>query len=75
MTAPVSVEVDRTRCAGHGLCAVLLPDRITRDEWGFPVLHEVRPAPGDEAALRRAVSACPALALRPSHTNRKAMPR
>ena len=60
----MNLEIDWTRCDGHGLCAALLPRRITRDEWGFPVLvaHPVRP---DEIAdTRRAVALCPALALR-----------
>jgi ferredoxin len=55
------LEVDWTRCDGHGLCAVLLPQQITRDEWGFPL---VRPSISSDADLRRAVAACPALALR-----------
>jgi len=58
------LEIDWTRCDGHGLCAALLPDRITRDEWGFPVI-DGRPVPhADEKAVRRAVTVCPALALR-----------
>jgi ferredoxin len=57
------LAVDWTRCDGHGLCAALLPDRIGRDEWGFPVVrHPVVAAP-DQAAAGRAVAACPALAL------------
>lgn len=55
------LEIDWTRCDGHGLCAVLLPEQITRDEWGFPV---IRPATPSERDLRRTVAACPALALR-----------
>ena len=59
----MNLEIDWTRCDGHGLCAALLPDRITRDEWGFPVLHNTEGG-RDAADLRRAVAACPALALR-----------
>jgi ferredoxin len=55
------LEVDWTRCDGHGVCATLLPEQITRDEWGFPL---VRPTPAGEQELRRTVAACPALALR-----------
>lgn len=60
----MKLEIDWTRCDGHGLCAELLPDRITRDEWGFPVFSA--PAlPLDEAkSARRVVAVCPALALR-----------
>ena len=55
------LEIDWTRCDGHGLCAVLLPEQITRDEWGFPV---IRRTTASERDLRRTVAACPALALR-----------
>lgn len=55
------LEIDWTRCDGHGLCAELLPGQITRDEWGFPVLA---PRVDDTRAARRAIALCPALALR-----------
>ena len=55
------LDIDWTRCDGHGLCAALLPDQITRDEWGFPLLTD-RPLPDRDA--RRAAALCPALALR-----------
>jgi ferredoxin len=67
------LTVDWTRCDGHGLCAVLLPGRITLDDWGFPLIAAGDRAdpggdpgdPGDpDGDLRRAVLACPALALR-----------
>ena len=70
-TAPPApaLRIDWTRCDGHGLCAALLPDLITRDEWGYPVISPnsglaAGPDHTDEAAVRRAVSACPSLALR-----------
>ena len=58
-----SIEIDWTRCDGHGLCAELLPEAITLDEFGFPVIQRDR-LPHGERELRRAVGACPALALR-----------
>jgi ferredoxin len=57
------LAVDWTRCDGHGLCAALLPGRVTRDEWGFPVLRDAAVRAADEPDVRRAVAACPALAL------------
>lgn len=56
--------IDRIACTGHGLCAELLPEHLTLDEWGYPIQ-----APGPIPApltrhARRAVAACPALALR-----------
>jgi ferredoxin len=32
------LQVDPTACAGHGLCADLLPELIELDEWGYPKL-------------------------------------
>jgi ferredoxin len=63
------LAVDWTRCDGSGLCAALLPERIQRDEWGFPVLADPAADPADPAdrrdakAVRRAVATCPTLAL------------
>jgi ferredoxin len=59
-----TIEIDWTRCDGHGLCAWLLPGRIVRDEWGFPVLAAAPVADAERADVRRAVALCPALALR-----------
>jgi ferredoxin len=59
-----ALDIDWTRCDGHGLCAELLPHRITRDEWGFPVLHPTPVSPAEEREVKRAVTVCPALALR-----------
>ena len=64
----LTVTVDRIACAGHGLCAELLPERISLDEWGYPILApDPIPAALAEHA-RRAVAACPALALRLART-------
>lgn len=57
------LRVNPIACSGHGLCAELLPELITLDEWGYPVLDS-RPVPaGLDRAARRAVGSCPALAL------------
>jgi ferredoxin len=58
------LAVDWTRCDGHGLCAALLPTSITQDDWGYPVIHPERMVRESLPNLRRAVSVCPALALR-----------
>lgn len=57
------LSVDWTRCDGHGLCAALLPERVARDEWGFPVVRDAAVGDDDAADVRRAIAACPALAL------------
>ena len=61
--APV-LEVDWSRCDGHGLCAALAPELITLGPHGYPVLGTTPIAPWLAHGARRAVSQCPALALR-----------
>jgi ferredoxin len=60
----VRLAIDWTRCDGHGLCAELLGALITRDEWRFPLIQQSDVAAAEVRAARRAVSRCPALALR-----------
>ena len=58
------MRVNPIACSGHGLCAELLPELITLDEWGYPVIAD-QPVPARLAReARRAVTDCPALALR-----------
>ena len=58
------LRVDPISCTGHGLCAELLPELITLDEWGYPVLSR-QPVPRSlDKHARRAVTDCPALALK-----------
>jgi len=55
--------VDPIACAGHGLCAELFPEWIALDDWGYPIV-DPRPVPAHlEGHARRAVAACPTLAL------------
>jgi ferredoxin len=57
------LKVDPIACTGHGICAELLPERIALDDWGYPI---VEPGPVPDELLphaRRAVDACPKLAL------------
>lgn len=57
------LRVNPIDCAGHGLCAELLPELIGLDEWGYPILADGPVPPGLERQARRAVTDCPALAL------------
>ena len=63
-----ALQIDRIRCDGHGLCAELLPELISLDDWGYPILKagKIPAALLDHA--RRAVDACPVLALRLAST-------
>lgn len=58
------LNIDRIACDGHGACAELLPELVSLDEWGYPVLNGVQVTPPLRAHARRAVAACPVLALR-----------
>ncbi|WP_084724826.1 ferredoxin [Streptacidiphilus melanogenes] len=60
----LSLRLDRIACEGHGACAELLPELLSLDEWGYPVVHSAAVPPGLAAHARRAVAACPVLALR-----------
>ena len=58
------IIVDPIACVGQRGCADLFPERITLDDWNFPI---VDPKAFERALLkhaRRAVDACPTLALR-----------
>ena len=58
-----SIRVNPIACEAHGMCAELLPERITLDEWGYPILDE-RPLEGELVAhAKRAAAACPTFAL------------
>ena len=60
--------VDPVACTGHGVCAELLPELITADEWGYPLI-DPGPVPVSlERDAKRAVAACPVLALRISRS-------
>lgn len=58
------LEVDWSRCTGHGLCAVLAPDLIRLGPHGYPTSTTVPVSPWQQHNARRTVNQCPALALR-----------
>jgi ferredoxin len=59
----LTLRVDPIACDGHGYCAELLPEHVTLDEWGYPILDGRPLARETVAAAREAVSLCPRLAL------------
>lgn len=62
------LHIDWTACDGRGLCAELLPELLSEDDWGYPVPRDGTAEPAVprslEESARRAVDRCPALALR-----------
>ena len=63
MTDGIRLRVNPVACAGHGACAELLPELISLDEWGYPIVADATMPAALERQARRAVAACPALAL------------
>lgn len=67
------LHIDWTACDGRGLCVELLPDALTRDQWGYPIARRAQtagersnvPLRGDELdGAVDAVKLCPVLALK-----------
>lgn len=57
------VRVNPISCEAHGMCGELLPEMVTLDDWGYPIV-DGRPLPGALVAhAERAVAACPTFAL------------
>jgi len=57
------LRVNPIACAAHGMCAELLPERITLDEWGYPLIDGDPLQPELLENARRAARACPTFAL------------
>ena len=58
------LRVNPILCDGNGLCAELFPERIGLDEWGYTIVDDAAVPRSLDAHARRAVDACPVLALR-----------
>lgn len=60
---PRELKVNPIACAGHGMCIELLPELISADPWGYPIIS-AGPVPDELLPLaQRAVNSCPMLAL------------
>jgi ferredoxin len=59
----LTLVVDPIMCDGHGVCAELFPEGVSLDPWGFPIVNNEDIPLQLEDHARRAVSACPRLAL------------
>ena len=65
MAVTTPLRVDMVACDGIGQCALVAPELVDLDRWGYPVIRDVGAAEDarDLAAARRAVRACPRRAL------------
>jgi ferredoxin len=57
------VRVNPIACEAHGMCAELLPERISLDEWGYPIVDSEPLTREVLDHARRAAQACPTFAL------------
>jgi ferredoxin len=57
------LAVNPIACTGHGICAELLPERVSLDDWGFPVIDPTPIPDYLRPHVKRAIAACPTLAL------------
>ena len=55
----LEVRVDPIACDGYGYCAELLPERVTLDEWGYPVVDATTLTDEMLELARKAVRDCP----------------
>ncbi len=59
----VRMRVNPIACEAHGMCAELLPEAISLDEWGYPIV-DGRPLGAELIEhAERAAAACPTFAL------------
>ena len=58
------LKVDPVACDAYGYCAELLPEHVTLDEWGYPVVNGSPVEASLVALAGRAVKECPRRALR-----------
>ena len=57
------LRLDPTKCDAYGMCMEMLPERITLDDWGYPII-DGKPLQGRLLELAvDAVAACPRSAL------------
>ena len=63
MSTSLRLRVNPIACEAHGLCAELLPELIRLDDWGYPIIDAPDVPAELEGLARRAVDACPTLAL------------
>ena len=57
------LKVNPIACEAHGMCAEVLPERITLDDWGYPIIDEQPLTPELIGLAKRASDACPTFAL------------
>ncbi|PQP22595.1 ferredoxin [Rhodococcus opacus] len=57
------VEIDTTKCQGHGRCYLLAPEVFDMDEEGMGIVTDLRPAVEYLDSARSAAENCPETAI------------
>jgi ferredoxin len=57
------LRVNPIACDGRGLCAEVVPELISLDDWGFPIIRGGPVPAARYGEAREAVRICPKLAL------------
>lgn len=58
------ITIDPIVCDAYGYCAEILPECISLDEWGYPIVEKNTPISRELLALaRRAAHDCPRRAI------------
>ena len=55
--------LDPAKCDGFGFCAELLPEMVSLDEWGFPIIADAEIPESLLRGARQALKLCPRRAL------------
>ncbi|MDY6995533.1 MAG: ferredoxin [Actinomycetota bacterium] len=58
------VEVDLAKCTGHGICETIAEEVFEVQDDGSVVIHQPDRPESDRDRMTRAVTQCPAAALR-----------
>jgi ferredoxin len=61
------ITIDPVACDAYGYCAELLPEAISLDEWGYPIVSDRAVPPHLEALANRAARDCPKRAITVGH--------
>jgi len=57
------ISIDPVACEAYGYCAELLPEAITLDEWGYPIVDDGAIPQQFMTLAKRAVRDCPRRAI------------
>ncbi|PRC42847.1 ferredoxin [Mycobacterium sp. ITM-2017-0098] len=59
----MKVEVDLTKCTGHGICESIADEVFEVQDDGTVAIHGAQRPEADRARMQQAVTQCPAAAL------------